>query len=317
MAKLNVNPHQIAVAQSILVAFLWSTSWVLIKIGLADIPALAFAGLRNTLGFIFLLLWYLRSGESSQLRRLSGRNWLKLAFLGVLFYTLFQGGVFLSLQSLPAATVNLVISMASVFVAFIGMAVLREVPARLQWLGIAVTVGGSLLYFLPLQVLAGQVSGYIMALVALAAVIISNILSREINARGDIPPLLVTVVSLGFGGITMLIVGLASQGVPVIGLQGWLIILWLALVNTAFTYTIYNRTLRILSAYESNVIGNTTIIMIPLLAWIFLGEHISMRGIIGLLLFAVGVVLVQAGHRDMPSAGEHEAEGSPPGTGPR
>ena len=35
-----------AVVQALFVVFLWATSWVLIKIGLQDIPALTFAG-RN------------------------------------------------------------------------------------------------------------------------------------------------------------------------------------------------------------------------------------------------------------------------------
>ena len=41
--------------QALLVTFLWSTSWVLIKIGFADIPPLTFAGLRYTLAFAFTL----------------------------------------------------------------------------------------------------------------------------------------------------------------------------------------------------------------------------------------------------------------------
>ena len=36
-----------AVLHALLVTFLWSTSWVLIKLGLQNIPALTFAGLRN------------------------------------------------------------------------------------------------------------------------------------------------------------------------------------------------------------------------------------------------------------------------------
>jgi drug/metabolite transporter (DMT)-like permease len=52
--------HTRAVAQALLVTFLWSTSWVLIKWGLADIPALVFAGLRYTLAFLILLPFVMR-----------------------------------------------------------------------------------------------------------------------------------------------------------------------------------------------------------------------------------------------------------------
>jgi len=37
------SPHLRAVLQALFVTFLWSTSWVLIKLGLKDIPPLTFA----------------------------------------------------------------------------------------------------------------------------------------------------------------------------------------------------------------------------------------------------------------------------------
>ena len=43
----NLSPHVKAVCQALLVTFLWSRSTVLIKIGLADIAPLPFAGLRR------------------------------------------------------------------------------------------------------------------------------------------------------------------------------------------------------------------------------------------------------------------------------
>ena len=43
----NLSPQFKAVLQALFVTFLWSTSWVFIKFGLVDIPALTFAGLRS------------------------------------------------------------------------------------------------------------------------------------------------------------------------------------------------------------------------------------------------------------------------------
>jgi len=288
------------VAQGFLVAFIWSTSFVLVKIGLQDMPPLTFAGLRQTLAFILLLLWYLRSGEWGKLKSLSTVNWVKLASLGILQFTLTQGVVFVAMGYLPAATINLVVCFTTVFVAFIGMAVLAEFPTRLEWLGIAVAMGGALLYFLPLQVQPGQETGYTLSLVALLAATGATLLGRQINARGDLSPLLVTVVSICFGGLANLAAGLAMQGMPVITLRGWGIILWLAVVNTAFAFTLFNRTLRTLSAAEANMINNSMIIQIPVLMWIFLGESLSLREVIGLLVVTLGLVLVQLSKNRLP-----------------
>ncbi|MCA9978373.1 MAG: EamA family transporter, partial [Anaerolineales bacterium] len=50
-----LSAHTRAVLTALFVTFLWSTSWVLIKIGLQNIPALTFAGLRYFLAFLLLL----------------------------------------------------------------------------------------------------------------------------------------------------------------------------------------------------------------------------------------------------------------------
>ncbi len=51
--------------------------------------------------------------------------------------------------------------------------------------------------------------------------------------------------------------------------------------------------MRSLTAFESTLINNTMLIQIAFLAWVFLGEPISAREGVGLLLAAVGVILVQ------------------------
>jgi drug/metabolite transporter (DMT)-like permease len=68
---------------------------------------------------------------------------------------------------------------------------------------------------------------------------------------------------------------------------------WLAVVNTAVAFTVWNHTMRRLSAMESSLINNTMLVHVAVLAWIFLGERPSPRGIIGLALVAAGVFLVQ------------------------
>ena len=86
--------------------FLWATSWVLIKIGLEDIPALTFAGLRYAVAFVCLLPVAI-SRHATSLRRVPRRAWLRLAALGLLLHAVTQGASFVALSLLPAVTVNL------------------------------------------------------------------------------------------------------------------------------------------------------------------------------------------------------------------
>jgi len=91
--------------------------------------------------------------------------------------------------------------------------------------------------------------------------------------------------------------GLASEPFPVLGGQELLLILWLAAANTALAFTLWNLTLRTLTAAQSSVINNTMLIQIAVLAWIFLGERLSGVQIAGLLIAAAGTALVQVGPR--------------------
>jgi drug/metabolite transporter (DMT)-like permease len=89
------------------------------------------------------------------------------------------------------------------------------------------------------------------------------------------------------------VVGLATQGLPHLSWKSWGIIAWLAAINTAFAFTLWNHTLRRLTAVESSLINNTMLIQIALLAWVFLGESLSPKGITGIVVAAAGVLLVQ------------------------
>jgi len=288
-----MKPHSRAVLQAVLVTFLWSTSWILIKIGLVDIPALTFAGLRYGLAFLFLLPLALRREARSSLIGLSARQWMVLVFYGLLFYALVQGAQFVALAYLPAATVSLVLNFTSLVVAMTGLIWLSERLTILAWVGVALSVVGGVIFFYPLNLPGGQTFGILVATIGMLANAGSAVLGRYVNSRLKIPPLHVTVVSMGIGALVLLLAGGFLQGFPKLEFKYWAILVWLALINTAFAFTLWNYTLRTLSATDSSVINNTMLIQIALMAWVFLGEELSLQQWAGMLVAGVGAVLVQ------------------------
>jgi len=286
-------PHGRAILQALFVTFLWSTSWVLIKVGLQDIPALTFAGLRYALAFLCLVPLLLRSSRWKSVRGLPRRRWAELILLGLLFYAVTQGAVFLSLAYLPAVTVSLLWNLTTITVALLGVLVLAEPLIILQWGGVALNLVGVLVYFWPAALPSTQAAGLIAAAVGVLANAASSILGRGVNRRGDLDPLVVTVVSMGVGACALLATGLFAQGLPPLRMVDWAIIGWLAVVNTAFAFTLWNHTLRTLAAVESSIINGTMLVQIPILAWIFLGENLSWQQVVGLVLAGLGTVVVQ------------------------
>lgn len=287
------HQHTRSVLLALFVTLLWSTSWVLIKIGLKDMPALTFAGLRYTLAFVCLLPFVLQQSRRREIRKLSWRNWGLLGLLGVLYYAATQGSQFLGLEYLPAASVSLLLNFTTILVVLIAIYSLRELPSKMQWLGICANLLGVLLYFYPVHFESEQTWGLLIVIGGVITNAVSGVLGRKINREYTAHPVVITSISMGIGGILLLITGLMVQPLPQLNLTSWLIVIWLAVVNTAFAFTLWNYTLRTLSAMESSIINSTMLVQIAILAWVFLGESLGVKEIAGLALAAAGVLIVQ------------------------
>ncbi|MEZ4659973.1 MAG: DMT family transporter [Caldilineaceae bacterium] len=285
--------HVRAIGQALFVTFLWSTSWVLIKVGLDDIPALTFAGLRYTCAFLCLLPILLRSHGLVTLRQLAPVAWQQLILLGIVYYAVTHGAQFVSIAYLPAVTANLILGFTPAVVALLGLFWLAERPMRIQWLGMGLSIGGLIVYFYPIHLPLGQFIGLAVAVVGMLANAAAAIMGRAINRARELSPLLITTVSMGIGALLLLISGISLHGIPALSVHSWLIVLWLSIVNTAFAFTLWNHTLRTLSAVESSIVNSAMSVQIPILAVLFLGERLTSRQLIGLVLSVVGVLVVQ------------------------
>jgi drug/metabolite transporter (DMT)-like permease len=288
-----MTKHLKAVLLAVLVTVIWSTSWVFIKIGLREIPALTFAGLRYFIAFLCLLPFLFQKENWRQIKAFSKKDWLTLAFFGLVIYTLAQGAQYLALASLPSVTVSLLLNLTSLFVAFSGMIILNERPTWLQWCGVFLNLGGVLIYFFPADFTGGLWLGYLFVAISLIANIWGTIQGRDVNRSGKYNALVVTIVSMGIGSAIMLIAGVTLQGLPPISLQGWGIVLLLAVVNTAFCFTMWNYVQQTLTAMEASLINSTMVAEVAILTWVFLGESLNVRELFGLAISIVGVLIVQ------------------------
>ncbi|MEC9488956.1 MAG: DMT family transporter [Halanaerobium sp.] len=301
--------HLTSVLLALLVTFLWSTSWVLIKIGLREIPAITFAGIRYFLAFLLLLLFLGVRGQLKTLLQIDRRELGWLLLLGIFLYAITQGAQFLGLFYLPTVYVSLFLNLTPLLVLILGATFLKERPGRMQLLGVLVFLAGIILYFFPLEKEKIQLLGILIMALGVSANAIAAILGRLINREKAIAPVVVTTISMGIGSSLLLFSGLVFQGLPPLSLTNWAIIFWLALVNTAFAFTLWNKTLQHLQAAESSIINGTMLIQIALLAWVFLGEALSWKQITAILIVSIGTTLVQLkpGRRGMRKVRKEKA----------
>ena len=311
---IELRSHRAAVWLALLVTFLWSTSWVLIRWGLDDegLTPVMFAALRYGLAAI-VLVGFVIVRERRNLRRYRvDRGYVtKLVLLGVVMYTITQGAMFVALDNQPAATTSLVLSLTPLFVAAGAAITLAEAPSRWQLTGVVFVAVGALLYFA--GDLGATAAGMVAAVVTLLANVVASILGRDVNREGRLPALYITTISMGIGAGALVFIAIGLEGIPSISPAGWLIIAWLAVVNTAFAFTLWNLSLQRLSAVESASINNTMLVQIALLAWFFLGEAPGAFGLLGIAMVSAGVYLVQSTRWARIAAPDMKRPGDTPG----
>lgn len=279
-----------AICQALLVTMLWSTSWILIKLTISQIPPLLFAGLRYSLASLFLLPVLLKSRH--QIKEIKEDDWLLLISLGIVFYTCTQGGQFITLKYLATTTFSLILNFTTIIIALLGIIFLKENPTKIQWIGIIVLLSGVLLYF-SRRTLGGEGwMGYAFAGFTVVSNAVASILGRRINRSGHITASLTTGISMSVGALLLLTLGLLIEDLPPLNLTHWIIIIGLASINTAFAFTLWNKSLQVLSAVESGILNNSMLVQIALLSWIFLGDTLSVRDWISLLIATFGMVLI-------------------------
>lgn len=288
-ARLRSTPP---VFQALFVTFLWSTSWVLIKIGLSDdLPPLTFAGLRYTLAAMVLGAVLVRSPtHRAELASITPATRRRLAALGVVLYALTQGAQFIGLDLLPAATLSLLLSFTPAVVTVVAVRTTGEPAVARQWLGMALAAVGAALYLAP-ELGVASLLGLGVGVIGLAANAGASLLGRVVNRDAGLSPIAVTAPSMALGGLLTLTAGIVLDGVPRLSGMAWGIVVWLAVVNTAVAFTLWNHTLRSLTATESSAVNNTMLVQIAVLAWLVLGEDLSGAQWTALLVASIGIWL--------------------------
>jgi drug/metabolite transporter (DMT)-like permease len=208
------------------------------------------------------------------------------------YFAVTQGAQFVAIDAQPAATSSLMLAPTALLVAVASRRSIGESVGRRQFAGAALILVGAILYF------SGDLGatwiGMIASVVGLVANASGALIGRHVNRDAQTSPVVVTAVSMGVGAAILLLVGFGVEGLPHISIASAAIIAWLAIVNTALAFTLWNAAQRRLAAVETAAINNTMLIQIAALAWIFLGEAPGVTGVFGIVVVSVGAFLSQA-----------------------
>lgn len=278
----------VAICEALAVVAIWGSSFIFIKIGLGHAGPLTLAGLRYFAAFLILLPLAVARNK----RRLPRPTWLRLALIGLCAYTVGNGSLFWGLKYLPATTSSFLMSLIPLLVLALGILWLREYPAPIQTIGLVVCLAGCALFFAP-GLRGGEPLGLAITAIGLVGFAIFGILGREIAREQKVGTFALTAYPLGFGGAALLILARAVEGPLQIAPAGIGIVLWLALVNTALAYLLYNHALQSLTALEMNLLLNLSPFATALIAVLLLAEFLRPIQYLAMAIAIVGAAMAQ------------------------
>jgi len=285
-----IRSRLLPIAEAALVSAIWASSFVGVKVAFSYAGPFTVAALRYSIAGLVLLPAAIASLTGRV--RPAARVWPRLFSIGLFQYLIGNGALFLALTMVRPTAASLALCLTPIPVLALEFFYLKERSGALHLLGIAVAIGGTVLFFSsgiqPVPPLA-------IGMLALATIsfAVLPVIGRDLARSGEVGNLVLTGVPLAIGGGGLLVVALLVEGVPRLPLVGWGIVIGLAVVNTLAAYLLFNHALRSLHASEANVLLNLAPIGTALIAWGALGDRLTPMQMLAMAIAIAGVSLAQ------------------------
>lgn len=280
------------------VNIIWGCAFPLTKPALHDIPPFSFALLRFLLALSVLLPLCAREA----LPLLRGPERWRIIAAGVLGFTLAQTGQTVGLALAPASDIALLATLAPLVVTLLAWWWLGERPNSRIWSGLVLSLGGLLLILWPTQNSAVDHStrllGDLIFLIQPLSWGSYNVMGRALTQRHAPLPIVTAAGMVGAVGLLPLAAIEWVQGkVPHFTPISIAALAYTALLVTSLGFIVLYWALKRIPAARTAVLMYLQPVAGVLLAWLWLGEPLSLPFLIGGVLVLIGVGLVALGPR--------------------
>jgi drug/metabolite transporter (DMT)-like permease len=203
--------HPVVLFVYVAIAVMWGSTWLLVRIGLRDLPPFLFAGLRMILAVAFLAPFALRGGGLGVLLRARGQ----VVLIGLFQVAIPYGLLFLAQQWVPSGLAAILFATFPIWIALVSRWFLpgeRLTPLRVT--SVLVGIAGVAVLEAPsLRDLSGSgllAVGSATVVAASIVVAFANVLARRHIL--SLPPVGLTAGQSLVGGVVLLAVSLATEG---------------------------------------------------------------------------------------------------------
>lgn len=275
---------------------IWGSTWLFIKLGLADLPPLTFAGIRFVIACSILF-------SVIRVRRIplprARADWFLLASSGILSFGLNYGLVFWGEQYITSGLAALLQATLPAF--GLVFAHLHLPSERLTWTkigGVVLGVFGVGVVFSNQLVVSGRqaLAGCVALVLSAMFAAYSNVLVKAFGKH--LNPAVLSAGQMLFGLILLLSVGLSLEGNPF--RFHWtpmavIAMLYLAIVGSVIAFLLYYWLVLNMDVTKSMLIALVTPVVAVLLGMIVLDEEFGWRTLAGgaMIMLGIGFIVVR------------------------
>jgi len=278
----------------LLLCGIWGSTWLFIKLGLADLPPLTFAGIRFVIACLIIFLIIRARGISLPTDR---RDWLLLLITGVLSFSLNYGLIFWAEQHISSGLAALLQATTPAF----GLVVAHfHLPSeRMTWpkiAGVVLGVCGVGVVFSNQLTIAGglALAGCVGVVLSSVFVAYSNVLVKAYGR--NLEPAILAAGQMFFGLIPLLLIGIPLEGNPLH--YHWtrlavVSLFYLAIVGSVIAFLLYYWLVHHMDVTKTMMISLVTPVVAVLLGMVVLREKLDWRTIAGGAMIMSGIALAR------------------------
>ena len=300
------------IAVWLILALIWGTTWIFIKIGLDDLPPIAFAAARFLLGVV--ILYFVIRIQKIPLPK-TAKEWRLIALTGVLQFSVNYSMVFWSEQHITSGLAAVLQSMITVFGLLLAWIFLpNERITKLKIVAVAIgVIGVGVIFYDQLQVQS------FMAFLGCAAVVVGSYAAAQasilIKSKGGaIHPASRVFCQMLCGLPAIIVFSLVAEGNPMNFNWSWKAIgcvLYLTIAGTIAAFWLYYWLLEKIESTKAMMISLVTPLLAVVIGWLVLGEKLPPQtGFGGLLIIASIGLIVFRKRKIQPqiNADDHSSE---------
>ena len=280
----------------LILALIWGSTWLFIKLGLEDLPPFTFAGIRFVIAVsILLIIIAIRHRPLPK----DWRDWALIAGTGFLAFTINYGLLFWGEQRTSSGLAAILQTIIPVF--GLVLAHLHLPDERITWpkfFGVVMGIMGVALIFSDQLNSEGPSAfqGSVAIVIGAFCAAYSNVLIKSRGGKLDYAVL--AAGQMAFGMIPLLVIGITFEGNP-LNLRWTPIALislfYLALVGSAIAFLLYYWLVRHMEVTKTMLIALATPLIAVSLGMMVRGEKLTWRIVVGgaSIMSGLGIIVLK------------------------